>query len=68
MTPTARPALTALAVRGFQKRIPLITDMTTAGERPHRDYIDGEVIDVVDEEPVVLPPARVQSAARHYAP
>jgi UPF0716 protein FxsA len=50
----ARPILTALAAR----RMPLIT-VAGVGGRPtagHGDYIDGEVIDVVDVEPQVLPP------------
>jgi UPF0716 protein FxsA len=42
----ARPGLTAIAVRGFQRRAPLITDTTAAGDG--RDFIDGEVIDVWD--------------------
>ncbi|HTQ16580.1 FxsA family protein [Mycobacterium sp.] len=58
----ARPALAAMAVRGFEKRIPLITDLRM---RDDRDYIDGEVIDVIDVEPEVLPPAQVQT---HHAP
>jgi UPF0716 protein FxsA len=40
----ARPLLTAMAAR----RVPLITVRTSRGQR---DYIDGEVIDVVDVEP-----------------
>lgn len=58
MPPTravARPVLTAIAAR----RMPLITVATAAaGTRrgPGRDdYIDGEVIDVVDVEPQALP-------------
>ena len=51
----ARPVLTALAAR----RMPLIT-VATGRSRPadagHGDYIDGEVIDVVDVEPPRLPP------------
>jgi len=51
----ARPILTALAAR----RMPLITVATAAaGGRPEAgrgDYIDGEVIDVVDVEPEALP-------------
>lgn len=50
----ARPGLTAIAVRGFQRRVPLIADRTAAGDR--RDYIDGEVIEVWDA-PDVEPPA-----------
>jgi UPF0716 protein FxsA len=37
------PVLAATALRGLQRRVPLITD--TAGRR---DFIDGEVIDVRD--------------------
>jgi UPF0716 protein FxsA len=52
----ARPILTALAA----KRMPLITVGTAAaGSRTtggRGDYIDGEVIDVVDVEPPALPP------------
>jgi UPF0716 protein FxsA len=50
----ARPALTAMAVRGFGRRAPLIT-VTTVGadrfastRRPPPDYVDGEVIDATD--------------------
>jgi UPF0716 protein FxsA len=49
----ARPGLTSIAVHGFQRRLPLITNATAAGDR--RDYIDGEVIDVRDFEPPILP-------------
>ena len=51
----ARPMLAALAAR----RVPLITVATSARSRPaagHGDYIDGEIIDVVDVEPPRLPP------------
>lgn len=51
-----RPGLAAIAGRSFQQRIPLITDVPLAGDR--RDYIDGEVIDVIDVEPPVLPYGR----------
>jgi UPF0716 protein FxsA len=57
MPPTravARPVLTALAAR----RMPLITVATAAASRSgagRGDYIDGEVIDVVDVEPPALP-------------
>jgi UPF0716 protein FxsA len=50
----ARPLLTAMAVRGFGRRAPLITVTTVGADRyasaPRRrpDYIDGEVIDVTD--------------------
>lgn len=55
----ARPGLTAIAVRGFLRRVPLTTEAaagladalnlrkTDAG----RDFIDGEVIDVRDVDP-----------------
>lgn len=52
----ARPLLIAMAARGMAGRTPLITVRHRAGG--HGDYIDGEVIDVVDEEPVVLPATR----------
>jgi UPF0716 protein FxsA len=61
----ARPALTALALRGIGRRAPLIT-VTTVGpdryasaSRPRPDYIDGEVLDVTDvaDVTVVDPPA-----------
>ena len=53
----ARPVLSLLVAR----RVPLI-GAATAGSRRydtpgHGDYIDGEVIDVVDVEPPALPPA-----------
>jgi UPF0716 protein FxsA len=60
----ARPVLTAIAVRGIGRRVPLIT-VTTAGadryasaRRSQPDYIDGEVLDVTDVtdvEPPALP-------------
>jgi UPF0716 protein FxsA len=62
----ARPALTAVALRGLEKRIPLITDTGSAGE--YRDYIDGEVIDVRDVEPPILPTAQMHTAPDHTAP
>jgi len=72
----ARPALGAIALRGVQRRIPLITDVRMFRDsreaddhREHRDYIDGEVIDIQDVrdvEPPVLPPARVQTAPRPH--
>jgi hypothetical protein len=46
--------LTALAVRGIGRRAPLITVTTAGADRyasayqPRPDYIDGEVLDVVD--------------------
>lgn len=67
-----RPALAAFALRGIQRRIPLISDTRMSGDGPRdrdgRDYIDGEVIGVVDVEPAVLPPAQVQPAPGQYAP
>lgn len=51
----AGPGLTTIAVRGLQRRVPLITD--TAG-RGRGDYIDGEVLDVTDVEPPALPDRR----------
>jgi UPF0716 protein FxsA len=71
----ARPALAAIALRGVQRRMPLIADVGMFGHdvqapdtRDHRDYIDGEVIDVRDVEPPVLPPAHVQTAPHQHAP
>jgi UPF0716 protein FxsA len=55
----ARPLLSAIAVRGLGRRIPLIT-VTRVGpyHRPPRpDYIDGEVIDIADVTQVPDPPA-----------
>lgn len=56
------PGLTGIALRGLQRRVPLITETTafTAGSRrgyahDGRDYIDGEVIDAHDVEPPILP-------------
>ncbi len=49
----ARPLLTAVAAR----RMPLITVVTAAASRPvagYGDYIDGEVIDVVDVDSDVV--------------
>ncbi len=59
----ARPLLGAMAIRGLGRRIPLIT---VAGVGPYQraprtDYIDGEVIDVVDVtevDPPALPRLR----------
>ena len=54
----ARPLVTAMAVRGIGRRVPLITVATpgASGYRAGRgDYIDGEVIDVFDVEPQRLP-------------
>jgi UPF0716 protein FxsA len=49
----ARPLVTAIAAR----RMPLITVGTPGAGYPagHGDYIDGEVVDVVDVEPQALP-------------
>lgn len=74
----ARPALTAIALRRFEKRVPLIADpgmfgpaaysatYSAAPEGPeyrgNGDYIDGEVIDVRDVEPAALPSAPAQNA------
>ena len=50
----ARPVLTAMAARGIGRRAPLITVTTVGADRyapaprPRPDYIDGEVLDVVD--------------------
>jgi UPF0716 protein FxsA len=66
----ARPGLTAVAVRGFLRRVPLTTEAVasladafnlrkTRDGRDDRDYIDGEVIDVIDGEPQTLPQARI---------
>jgi UPF0716 protein FxsA len=64
----AGPGLTTIAVRGFFRRVPLTSDdaASLAGafnarksyqSYQSRDYIDGEVIDVVDGEPATLPRA-----------
>jgi UPF0716 protein FxsA len=52
----ARPGLAALAMRRFAWQVPLSTD-TAAARRDRRDFIDGEVIDVIDSEPPTLPPS-----------
>lgn len=60
----ARPGLTAMAVRGFLRRVPLTaaTAASMAGAfnrrdpSDERDFIDGEVIDVIDGDPPTLPP------------
>jgi UPF0716 protein FxsA len=70
----ARPGLTNIALRGFLRRVPLTVDAGTFqtgawktqyahDERDVPDYIDGEVIDVVDGDPPTLPPAPTR--ARH---
>lgn len=54
----ARPLLSAMAVRGLGRRIPLIT-VSGAGayhRPPQPDYIDGEVIDVTEVDPPALDP------------
>ena len=60
----ARPVLTAMAVRGIGRRAPLITVTTVGADRyasaprPRADYIDGEVLDVIDVtevDPPALP-------------
>lgn len=55
----ARPALASIAGRLFDRRTPLITTVTRSC-----DYIDGEVIDVIDAEPPALPVA-YRRTARH---
>jgi UPF0716 protein FxsA len=50
----ARPGLAAIAMRRFQWQVPLSTDT----DRDRRDFIDGEVIDVIDSEPPILDPRR----------
>jgi UPF0716 protein FxsA len=54
----ARPLLSAMAVRGLGRRIPLIT-VSGVGpyhQPPRPDYIDGEVIDVTEVDPPALDP------------
>lgn len=50
----ARPVVTALAARGLGRRVPLIVVGTPGGPR-RPEYIDGEVIDVVDVEQPAVP-------------
>jgi UPF0716 protein FxsA len=52
----ARPMLSAMAVRGLGRRIPLITVSGVGDPRraPRGDYIDGEVIDVTEVDPPAL--------------
>jgi UPF0716 protein FxsA len=73
----ARPALTTVAARGFLRRVPLTSAdaASLAGafdsrfdgrfdarkSYADRDYIDGEVIDVIDGEPPTLPRAPIAS-------
>jgi UPF0716 protein FxsA len=54
----ARPVLSAMAVRGLGRRMPLITVTGVGGYQraPRPDYIDGEVIDVTEFDPPALPP------------
>ena len=55
----ARPGLAAIAMHRFQRlqrfqwQVPLSTDMPATGRDRH-DFIDGEVIDVIDSEPPIL--------------
>jgi UPF0716 protein FxsA len=51
----ARPLVTALAARAVGRPLLTVTTFSTA-RRPRDDYIDGEVVDVTDVEPPVLPP------------
>jgi UPF0716 protein FxsA len=60
----AGPGLAAVTMRGLQRRMPLITGLGwgaaaggAGGGEPsgERDYIDGEVIDVTEAEPPILP-------------
>jgi UPF0716 protein FxsA len=55
----ARPMLSAMAVRGLGRRIPLITvsGVGAYNRAPRPDYIDGEVIDVADVTEHFDPPA-----------
>ncbi len=71
----AGPGLAAITMRGLQRRVPLITDatvFTTAARRDYsgdrRDYIDGEVIDVVDGEPLTLPKVAGEPPSRAASP
>lgn len=52
----ARPLVSAWAVRGLGRRVPLITVVGGARSRrnPRPDYIDGEVIDVTEVDPPAL--------------
>ncbi|QLL05431.1 FxsA family protein [Mycobacterium vicinigordonae] len=65
----ARPGLAAVAWRVFERRVPLITDITDGHGR--RDYIDGEVIDVHegwDVDPPPLPSTPFVYQPSHRAP
>jgi UPF0716 protein FxsA len=53
----ARPLLSAMAVRGLGRRIPLITGVGANNRASRPDYIDGEVIDVTDVTERFDPPA-----------
>jgi len=60
----AGPGLTAFAVRGLRRRMPLIS-YATAYRAEHdsgdgRDYIDGEVVDVRDFQSPALPKEAVR--------
>jgi UPF0716 protein FxsA len=65
----AGPGLTAIALRGLQRRVPVTTyttyttafraDARRGDSGDGRDYIDGEVIDVKDYEPPTLPPGSI---------
>jgi len=63
----AGPGLGGIALRGLQRRVPLITDTSVFAADSRRggysgdgrDYIDGEVIDVEDFEPPILPQSPV---------
>ncbi|MGK2882044.1 MAG: FxsA family protein [Mycobacterium sp.] len=52
----ARPAIGAAAARSLGKRTTFIGTFPT-DPRPRGDYIDGEVIDVVDVDQPAIPPA-----------
>jgi UPF0716 protein FxsA len=68
---SAGPGLTTIAVRGFLRRVPLNSEDAASlagafndrfdarGSYDGRDYIDGEVIDVIDGEPTTLPRAPI---------
>ncbi|WP_050039129.1 hypothetical protein [Mycobacterium lepromatosis] len=47
------PGLTALSVLSFQQRVPLVTDTIAPGDS--HDFIESEVIYVVDVETPILP-------------
>lgn len=78
----ARPGLTAIAVRGLLRRVPLTVaataGMTSAfdfGDRTAADFIDGEVIDidgevidVIEIEPLPLPQAPMGAKAPQRPP